>query len=229
MMWLKAYIVDDEYLERTLLRASIPWREYGVEITGEAGSSKELLDMLQKSQPDIIFTDICMPCMDGLTLARKIREDYQDIEIVILSGHRDFDYAKKAIGIGVSEYLLKPIDHEELKALIKKIRNRRCVKKEPPPAGTTTEQYNQFHENLPAGIVKQAIGFIAKSLNDSNLSLRTVAENLYVNPSYLSRVFRKETGETLTNYITRLRIIQSTEYLKHTDLKAYEIAKKNRF
>ncbi|MCI2035814.1 MAG: response regulator, partial [Oscillospiraceae bacterium] len=118
---LKAYLVDDECLERTLLRYSIPWKDYGVEIAGEAGSGKELLAMLQKEQPDILFTDICMPYMDGLALSRAVRERYRNTDSIILSGHGEFDYAKEAICIGVTEYLLKPVDREEVATTLKKI------------------------------------------------------------------------------------------------------------
>ena len=222
---LKAYIVDDEYLERTLLRRSIPWAEYGVEITGEAGSGRELLGILRKDRPDILLTDICMPCMDGLALARTVREQYRDVDIIILSGHRDFDYAKQAIRIGVTEYLLKPVDREELAAAGGKIRARRAGAALPaapaPQEGPAGEQ--------PGGIVGRATRCIADSLGDSDLSLRTVAEKLYVSASYLSRAFKQETGENLTDYVTRLRIVQSAEYLRHTSLKAYEIAEKTGF
>lgn len=227
---MKAYLVDDEYLERTLLRYSIPWKDYGVEIAGEAGSGRELLAMLQKEQPDILFTDICMPYMDGLALSRAVRERYRNTDIVLLSGHGEFDYAKEAICIGVTEYLLKPVDREEVAMALEKIRKRRSAKAEASsktPALRSGQPADR--ENGSAGIVERAARFIADSLSDGSLSLKTVAEHLFVNPSYLSRIFRQETGKTLTDYIMQLRIVQSTEYLRNTDLKAYEVAEKTGF
>lgn len=227
---MKAYLVDDEYLERTLLRYSIPWKDYGVEIAGEAGSGRELLAMLQKEQPDILFTDICMPCMDGLTLSHAIRERYRDIDIVLLSGHREFDYAKKAIYIGVTDYLLKPVNREEVAMTLEKIRKRRSAKDGASSAMPDLRSVQSAEvESGSAGTVKRATRFIADSLSDSSLSLKTVAEHLFVNPSYLSRIFRQETGKTLTDYIMHLRIVQSTEYFRNTDLREYEVAEKTGF
>ena len=224
---LKAYLVDDEYLERTLLRYSIPWKDYGVEIAGEAGSGRELLAMLQKNQPDILFTDICMPDMDGLALSRAVRERYRNTDIVILSGHGDFKYAKEAICIGVTEYLLKPVNREEVATTLKKIRKCRSAKAEASAVTSALRSEQTVNQgNSSAGVVERAARFIADSLSDSSLSLKTVAEHLFISSSYLSRIFRQETGETLTDYIMQLRIIQSTEYFRNTDLKAYEVAEK---
>lgn len=228
---IKVFLVDDEYLERTLLRYSVPWEELGLEIVGEAESGEEMMEKIKSASPDIIFTDICMPFMDGLQMSKIVKEQYSDIEVVIITGHRDFSYAKNAIHIGVSEYLLKPIDKQEVIDISQKIKNRIKNRKE------MNLQYQLIHDIQNSGIsltadkkcselVTHAIKIIEDSLSNSELSLKSIAQDLYVNPSYLCRVFKREARENITDYILQLRIKRSIEYLKNTNLKAYEIAEK---
>lgn len=111
---IKVLIVDDEYLERTLIKLGTDWVKNSFDIIGEADSGEAALQIIESSKPDIVFTDICMPFMDGLELTQKIRENYSNIKIVIITGHRDFEYAQKAVKYGVTDFLLKPINSEEI-------------------------------------------------------------------------------------------------------------------
>ncbi len=228
---IKAFLVDDEYLERTLIKYSIPWEELGFGIVGEADSGEEMLEAIKANTPDVIFTDICMPFMNGLQMAKKIRELYADMEIVIITGHRDFSFAKDAIKIGVAEYLLKPIDKQELLNVSLRIKSR-IEKKRALNREYQSIQSGLIHSpGLPkdekySDLVMKTIKVINDSLSDSELSLKNIAEQVYVNPSYLCRVFKKETNKNVTDYITGLRIGKSLDYLNNTNLKAYEIAEK---
>lgn len=228
---VKVFLVDDEYLERTLLRYSVPWDELGFEIVGEAGSGEEMMEKVKSATPDIIFTDICMPFMDGLQLSKIVKENYNDVEVVVITGHRDFSYAKQAIHIGVSDYLLKPIDKQEVIDISQKIKNRIENKK----SLNLQSQFVNFDKNqvepLPidkkySELVTRALKIIDESFSDSQLSLKSIAENLYVNPSYLCRVFKNEIRKNISDYILQTRINHSIEYLNSTNLKAYEIAEK---
>ena len=91
------------------IKKMIPWEQYGYELVGEAPDGEVALPMIRKLKPDLLITDIKMPFMDGLTLSKMVRKDFPGMKIVILSGYDDFNYAKQAIGIGVEDYLLKPI------------------------------------------------------------------------------------------------------------------------
>ncbi|MFC9712297.1 response regulator [Paenibacillus sp. NPDC056933] len=119
---LNVLIVDDEYLIRNLLRMRIDWAEQGMRIMGEASDAQEALALVDKQQPDIIFTDIYMPNMDGIELSRVILEKYPDIKIVVVTGHDEFEYARKSIQIGIVDYLLKPIRAAELHTVTDKLR-----------------------------------------------------------------------------------------------------------
>ncbi len=123
-MKVKVMLVDDEHLERTLIRYGTDWEGNGFEIIGEAESGKEALEMLETVEPDIILTDINMPQMDGLVFSEKVRERYPEIRIVIITGYREFEYAQKAVKLGVTEFLLKPIDHEEILKISLKLKQQ---------------------------------------------------------------------------------------------------------
>ena len=121
---LKLMIVDDEYFVRKGIIESISWAEYDVEICGEASDGSHALSLLPDLRPDCILTDIRMGEMDGLSFIEEARKLLPDTIFVILSGYDDFEYARKAISLGVSEYLLKPVGAEELIKVIRKIQEK---------------------------------------------------------------------------------------------------------
>lgn len=111
---IKVFLVEDEVIVREGIKNNIPWSEHGLEFCGEASDGELAYPMIQKLKPDIVITDIKMPFMDGLALSTLIKKEFPWMEIIILSGFEEFDYAKKAINLGVSKYLTKPISAEEL-------------------------------------------------------------------------------------------------------------------
>lgn len=115
------FIVDDEIIVRDGLRRKIDWEHSQFSFAGEAGDGEIALSMIQDIKPDILITDIRMPFMDGIELARAVKKLQPWIKIIILSGHDEFDYAKKTIAIGVEDYILKPFTLEELMASLNRV------------------------------------------------------------------------------------------------------------
>lgn len=118
---LKIFLVEDERIMREGIKENIDWEKEGFIFTGEAQDGELAYPLIQKSQPDILITDIKMPFMDGLELSKLVRKEMPSIKIIILSGFDEFEFAKEALNIGVTEYLLKPIDREELVEALKKV------------------------------------------------------------------------------------------------------------
>ena len=110
----RVVIVDDEPVIRRGLRETIEWDRLGLEVAGEAADGAEALKLIRETRPEILITDIRMPEMDGLELIREVRKADFNVKITILSGYSDYDYLKAAIRLGVDNYLLKPIDNDEL-------------------------------------------------------------------------------------------------------------------
>jgi len=111
---IKIFLVEDEIVIRNGIKSGIEWEAEGYEFVGEASDGELAYPMILKEKPDILITDIRMPFMDGLELSRLVRQEFPDIKILILSGYDEFDYAKAAIKLGVTEYLLKPVSASKL-------------------------------------------------------------------------------------------------------------------
>ncbi len=118
---LKVLLVDDEQNTRNLLRLCIDWESLDMEVIADATSGIEALNIIEELKPDIVLTDIEMPYMDGITLSKQIMEHYIDIYVVIITAHEQFTYAQQAISIGVSDFILKPIDADVITGILRKL------------------------------------------------------------------------------------------------------------
>ena len=141
---LKIFLAEDEVVVRETIKRMIPWEELGFELVGEAADGEMALPLLIRQQPDLLITDIKMPFMDGLTLARLAKKEIPGLKVVILSGYDDFNYAKQAIGIGVEDYPLKPITKNALSERLSEIRSRYEHEK------TQKEYYEKFQREMQA-------------------------------------------------------------------------------
>lgn len=122
MSLYKIMLVDDEEEVRKSIIKKIDWKSAGFDVIGDAENGEDALEKVEQVEPDVILTDIKMPYMDGLTMAEKLRQKFPSVKIVIFSGFDEFEYAKKAIKLNVIEYILKPVNVEELTAILKKIK-----------------------------------------------------------------------------------------------------------
>ena len=118
---IKIFLAEDEAIIRRGIRDSIDWEANGLEFVGEAGDGEYAYPLILKTEPDILLTDVKMPFMDGLELSRLVKKSLPNIKIIILSGYNEFDYAKEAIKIGISDYLLKPITSASLVDALKRV------------------------------------------------------------------------------------------------------------
>ncbi len=121
---IKLFLVEDEVIMRDGIKKHIDWAEEGIDFVGEASDGELAYPMIMESQPDILLTDIKMPFMDGLELTELVRQNLPQTQIIILSGYDDFRYAQKAISLGVTEYLLKPISPVRLTEAVRKVTHK---------------------------------------------------------------------------------------------------------
>ena len=150
----KMIIVDDEYLVRYGIEQTIDWSALGIEIIGAAKNGKEGLALALDKKPDIIISDVRMPLMDGLDFVKAIKDYALDTVIIMLSGYKDFEYAKETLENGAFSYLLKPIDNQELIDVVLKgieeLNNRRIAKK-------TLSQVEQDKQMIAESILLKAL------------------------------------------------------------------------
>lgn len=157
---LRVFLAEDESIIRETLRDTVPWAQYGYTFAGEAGDGEMALPLIRQLKPDVLITDIRMPFMDGLALSELVSREFPEMKIVIISGYDDFEYARKAISIGVDRYLLKPITKkalldvlEELKEKIEGERANRSYLAQFHREAEEYEQYTRrvFFERVVAG------------------------------------------------------------------------------
>jgi two-component system response regulator YesN len=122
MSLYRIMLVDDEEEVRKAMIRQMDWERLGFTVVGDAENGQEALEKLEQLEPEVIMTDIRMPYMDGLTLTARIREKYPSIKILIFSGYDDFEYAQQAIKLNVAEYILKPVNGEELAEILNRIK-----------------------------------------------------------------------------------------------------------
>ena len=119
----KVILVDDEEEVIDVMEAKIRWSELGFEVVGSATNGVKALELVEKLQPDVVLTDIKMPYMDGLELARRVRADYPNIYIMLCTGFDEFEYAKEAVHLEIKEYMLKPINAVELSECLTRLKD----------------------------------------------------------------------------------------------------------
>ncbi|MBE5823176.1 MAG: response regulator [Butyrivibrio sp.] len=222
----KVLIVDDEKYVRMGIKSDTDWALIGCEVVGEACNGLEALEVAEKERPDLVVSDIRMPKMDGIELAEKLIEKYPNIKVIFLTAYNEFEYARQAVRIGVSDYLLKPFSDGELEGSI-----QRLLHLHPNAPASSSELEEQLiplkrKEEVSNRYVQSAIEYIEDHYPDSDFSLGALAESMSVSEGHISRLFKAETDISINNYLTKYRIRMAMDYLKDVQVKVYEVAEK---
>lgn len=203
-------IVDDERAIRNGLKIIIDWHEVGFEVVALAQNGEEALSMMERQKIDVLLADIRMPKMDGLCLAREIRKSGGNMQIILISGYRDFEYAQQALSLGVNDYLLKPVNEEKLKDRLTHIKAKLDCDRPP--------------KNEEQDIIAQIRRLVSERFME-DISLKKLSEELNYNSVYLGRLFSQKTGMNFRDELNHSRIMHAAKLLRETNLCIYEIAK----
>ncbi len=216
----RVVLVDDEQIILKGLMKVISWAEYDCEVVGTASDGKEGVALIRQLQPDILLSDIRMPNMDGLSMIAAVKSEFPRMQISVLTAFRDFDYAQKAITLGVTRYLLKPSRMDELKEAIACMTD--ALKKLPP-------KEKEKEEDNPAAsgsfVVNSALAYIEQHCTD-RISLQDVADHVYVSQWHLSKLINRYQGQSFFDIVNAMRIEKSKQLLKDPSLKVHEVADK---
>ena len=215
----RVVLVDDERLIIRGLSTVIPWAELGCEIAGTAHDGVSGLEQIRSIRPDIVLTDIRMPNMDGLTMLAAIRSEFPGIQMSVLTAYRDFEYARKAITLGVCRYLLKPSNLDELQEAVKLMVSRLDAMPQ-LPEDPDDESVKEAGNHL----VKAALAYMKEHCTEQHLSLGEVADHVYVSQWHLSKLLNRETGQSFFDLLGSLRIQKARELLADPALRIHEIA-----
>lgn len=215
---LKVVIADDEPFVREGLKSLIDWEKIGVRLVGDFENGKDLIGNLPVLLPDIVITDIQMPSISGLQIAKYISENYKNVIVILLTAYSKFQYAKEAIEYGVKHYVVKNDLLDELPLILAKI------------VSENAESENQSDLNNDdasiencAYVIQDIEKYIEENL-DKKLSLTDIAESIHMNKSYISRMFKEKAGENLFDYINKRKIEKAKQLIKNNELRMYEIA-----
>ena len=221
---IKVIVVEDEAMARKGIVETLDWRAMQCSVIAEASNGKQGIDLVRELKPDLVITDVRMPYMDGFTMIKRLREEGSECFFILLSAHSDFSYVQNAIRTGAIDYLLKPLKHEELKQTIQRAF---YPEKQDKKKMEEVPMQLQFHpnEDIKNKYVNQAILFIKTHFSE-DISISTIAEYLKISEGYLSRVFKKETTYTFTNYLSFYRISIACSLLRDCRLKVYEVTDK---
>ncbi len=217
-------LVDDEEEVRVAIEKKINWEELGFNVVGSAGNGFDALDMALERRPDVVMTDINMPFMNGLEFSKQLKAELPTTKFVILSGYDEFEYAKEAIELSVEEYILKPINSDELYQLFSRLKVRLDDETETRRKLEQLEKYLLDTTTNAGDLVEQAKEYILQHYKEADLSVDKICSFLNVSPNYFSTLFRKKTGFTFVTYLTNLRMEKAKWLLDNTDEKAYIIA-----
>lgn len=143
---IKVFLVEDEAIIRNSIKNNVEWKENGYEFVGEATDGEMALPLILKLKPDVVITDIRMPFMTGIELAKLLKKDMPDIHILFLSGYDEFEYAKEAIKLGVEEYLCKPITAEGLLESLSSVKERIEEKRQKQEHQTLFDEQSEEHQ-----------------------------------------------------------------------------------
>lgn len=221
----KVMLVEDETVISRGLRELIHQSTDQFTVTAEAADGTCALEYLLSEIPDLLITDIRMRKMDGLTLLSKVRELYPNLLVIIISGYGEFEYAKKAINFGVRDYLLKPIQRLELVTALDKIKltldERHGICRS---ASIGLDELETVESEDTRKIIRDVKEYVKLHI-EGDLRLQTVAEIVHLNASYLSQLFKSETGMNYSEYVSAIRMEKAKWLLAHTRLKIYDIAR----
>lgn len=221
-------IVDDEPRTREGIRKTLEAWSAGRYQIKAASSGVEALQLFPGQRMNLVITDIRMPEIGGLELIELLNDMPYPPLVIVISGHSEFDYAKRALQFGVVDYLLKPLDKGKLVQAVetalereeKQIQIKRLERMVDPKLLETMQEEKVYNIQI-----QEALVYVEEYLHRS-LSMKEIADHLHLNASYFSVLFKEQTGITFSEYLTRRRIQRAKELLLGTTLSITEISER---
>lgn len=208
----RVFLADDEAWERKAMKKIIQEMELPLLVDGEAEDGIEAWNRLREKNPDILLADIRMPGLTGLELVQQMRREGMDTKVIFISGYAEFDYARKALKMGASDYLLKPVEEEDLKEILEEL----ILELD------GTKAYGEV-ENVSFGIEEILLEIQKDCCED--ITLKGLAEKYYISDSRLSVLLKERLGMSFPNYLASIRIKKAQELMKDERLSLEAIAK----
>jgi len=222
----KVVLVDDERIIVEGLRRVLPWETLGCSVVGTASDGVSGVELIRQMKPDILFTDICMPNMDGLTMLAAVHSEHPQMQVCVLTAFRDFDYAQRAMHLGACRYLLKPSKMAELTEAVKEMTRR--LEAMTQETHHEPEETNSDEGEASSFIVRAAMDYMQEHCTQ-RISLSDVAKHVYVSQWHLSKLINKHMEQSFLDILANMRIEQAKVFLLDPSMRIHEVAERAGF
>jgi len=235
---IKIVLLSNKKMYRQIIKSLITFRKMDINLIGETSDGEYGLRMCLKSKPDIILADMGISGQQGLTLLERIREHLPLAKIIIISSNSDFQYVQNAIKCGVFEYLLDPIQENDLIRAFERAVNetqklmqqREMVKRLKSGVKKLQNGYTGLNHGRYAlrsksenAVIQKALLYIQENINE-DLSLENVSSKVFLNSVYFCKLFKREMGEGFNEYVSKLRMKKAESLLMIPEIKINEIS-----
>ncbi len=209
------FIADDEAwvvigLKKLIEKSGLPFK-----VTGEANNGVTALEELEKNPPDVLFSDIRMPGYTGLEVLEELQSKGISTKVVFISGYAEFEYAQKALELKAYDYLLKPIEQEQLNKVLERIAGEY--------ANDESRDMGAQEEEISLTVMCQIVQEIQERYTE-NITLTDLAEKYGISTSHLSGLLKNELKLPFSEYITARRMQRAKELLKDENLSVAQVA-----
>lgn len=229
-------IVNDEKYTAETMRDMIFWEQYGIDMVYTAFSAEEGRRLLREQNIHIMLCDIEMPGENGISLIRWTREHTPEVKCLLLTCHASFSYAQDAVRLGCLDYILMPARYEEIGAAVKRVVQDIAREQEEQwlrdygkaTIRRTSDTISQKDEprKSPQQIVRETKEYILAHLSDETLSVESIANQFFLHPVYLNRIFKRETGKPISHFLTEERMRLADQLLKEGNVSAHAVAQR---
>ena len=209
-MSYKIVIAEDEELQLNSLVKKVEKFCPGFTVVGTAQTGSQAYKLICEKAPDILISDIRMPVMTGIELMEKARIMFPELQFIIISGFSEFEYARSAIRLQVSDYLLKPVETEELQKALNKIRLKLQERAQEESAAFNGDSENKTAEQVAFAVIE----YLQHHYNEE-VNLNQIASALHYSPSYLTKIFVQQYDTTPSKYMISLRMQKAQQLLAH--------------
>jgi YesN/AraC family two-component response regulator len=209
----RVYLVDDEPLALSQMEMLFPWQEHGFIVCGVSTDPIAAAAEVSRVSPDVVFTDIHMASLDGLSLIRQLKEVNRDMLFVVVSAYDRFEYAREMLRLEGFDYLIKPLEEKQCAELLTRLEARlsqRSPAVAPKPA-TSSAELNLILTHLSENFAQK-------------ISLTQIAQQFAISPNYICRLFSKHVGNTFSSHLTKLRMEHAASLLHNAEHSVKEVA-----
>lgn len=222
----RVVLVDDEEIIVEGLKKVVDWQDFGCEVVATAYDAASGTKTIREQKPHILFTDIKMPDTDGLTMLAGLKSEFPHMQVIVLTGHRHFEYAQRAIRLGVNRLLTKPSRMDEIQeALEAAIQELKRLNIDPNASADDTDaplEESAAEQQANSFLVRQATAFIEEHYME-RLTLQDVADHCYVSQWHLSKLLNRHTQSSFYELLNTVRVKEAKRLLRDPKLKISDI------